>query len=264
MTFAAGALSKVLIGQTTAVLSSAVATGGSSPYTYQWYKSTTTGFTPGAGNIISGATSLSLNDSGNQPGSTVFYVVVVTDTGNANVTVNSSQLTVLQQPAQNQNQFQMSTIVGLVDLRVGPTNVVAAMVDVSIVNSAAPYNVIQAGQGVKIVANTSGGVLKVLPIQSKSDPCIGFVVYNIKDIQYTVGSFSAGASLEIAMWGSVIWLFATGAITQMAQVCLDPTYVGGVQATGATATLVGQAYDGASAAGPIRVMLIPNASFATA
>lgn len=259
MAFAAGALSKVQIGQSAAVLSSAVATGGVGPYTYQWYKSTTTGFTPGAGNIISGATSLSLNDSGNVPGSTVYYVVVATDTGNANVTVNSAQLTVQMEPGQNQNQFAMSTIVGLVDMRVGPTNVIAAQVDVSVAAAAAPNNVIQPGQGVKVVANTAGGVLKVAPITSKSDQCIGFAVYNIKDIQYV-----AGQNLEVAMWGSVIWCFATGAITQMGEVCLDPTYVGGVQASGNAATLMGLALDGCSAAGPIRVMLLPNASFATA
>lgn len=259
MSFAAGALSKTLIAQSTALLTSAVATGGTGPYTYQWYKSTTTGFSPGAGNIIAGATALTLNDSGNTPGSTVFYVVVATDTGNSNATVNSSQLTVAFEAGQNQNQFAQSPIVGMVDLRVGPSNVVSAQVDVSVAAASAPFNAISPGQGVKIVANTSGGIPKVAPIQAKGDACIGFVAYNIKDIQYV-----AGQNLEVAMWGSVVWCYATGAITQFAEVCLDSTYVGGVQASGNTATLMGWAYDGCSAAGTIRVMLLPNASFATA
>lgn len=259
MTFAAGALSKVLVAQTTAILSSAAATGGTGPYTYQWYKSTTNGFTPGAGNIISGATALSLNDSGNVPGSTVYYVVVATDTGNANATANSAQLTVLQEPAQNQNQFAMSPIVGMVDMRLGSTNVISAQVDVSVGAAAAPLNAISPGQGVKVVASTAGGILKVAPVAANSDACIGFVVYNVKDIQYV-----AGQNLEVALFGSVVWCFATGAITQFARCCLDVTYIGGVQATGNTATVMGWAFDGVAAAGPIRVMLLPNSSFATA
>lgn len=259
MAIAAGALSKVQVGPNAAALSSAAASGGIGPYTYQWYRSTVTGFTPGAGNILSGAVALTLNDSGLQAGQTYYYVVVATDTGAGNATANSAQLTVQMEPGQNQNQFAMSELVGIVDMRVGPTNVVAAQVDASVALAAAPNNVIQPGQGVKVVANTNGGILKVAPITAKADACIGFVVFNIKDVNYV-----AGQNLEIAMWGSVIWLFATGAIAQMGECCLDPTYVGGVQATGQTATLVGQAFDGCAAAGPIRVMLVPNPSFATA
>jgi len=259
MTYAAGALSKVLVGQSNVNLSSAVATGGTGPYTYQWYRSTTTGFTPGAGNIITGATSLTLADSGLLAGTTYYYVVVATDTGNSNVTANSSQLTVATEAGQSPNQFAQTQLVGLVDLRVGATNVVPMQVDVSVGTSAAPYNVIYPGQAVKIVANTSGGTPKVAPISSKSDAAIGFVIYNIKDIQYV-----AGQNLEVAMWGSVIWLYATGAITQFAEVCLDNTFVGGCQATGNSATWIGWAIDGCSAAGLIRVMLMPNVAYATA
>jgi len=253
MTFTAGALSKVLVGQSTAQLSSAAASGGTGPYNYQWYRSTTTGFSPGAGNIISGATSLSLNDSGLIPGTTYYYVVVATDTGNGNVTANSSQLTVGTEPSLSPNQFAQSLVVGLIDMKIGSTNVIAAQVDASVTSQIFP------GQGVKIVANTSGGIPKVAPISSKSDQCIGFAAFNIKDLLYV-----AGQNLEIALFGTVIWLYATGAITQFAEVCLDSTYVGGVQATGNTATWVGWAMDGASAAGLIRVMLMPNVSFATA
>lgn len=253
MSLAAGALSKVLIGQSTAQLSSAVATGGTGPYTYQWYRSTTTGFSPGAGNILTGQTALTLSDSGLLANTSYFYVVVATDTGNSNVTANSSQLTVLTEPALSQNQFSQAPIVGMIDMKVGPTNIIAAQVDVSV------SSVILPGQAVKIVANTKGGIPKVAPISSKSDQVIGFAAFNIKDIQYV-----AGQNLEIAMFGTTIWCFATGAITQFAEVCVDPTYVGGVQATGSTATWVGWAVDGVASAGVLRVMLLPNVSFATA
>lgn len=254
MSLAAGALSKVLIGQSTASLSSAVATGGTGPYTYQWYRSTTTGFSPGAGNLISGATALTLADSGLIPATTYYYVVVATDTGNSNVTANSSQLTVLMEPSLSPNQFAQQSLIGVVDMKVGPTNVISAQVDVSLLSG-----ILYPGQAVKAVANTAGGVPKVVPCTSKSDQCIGFAVFNIKDLQY-----QAGQNLEVAMLGTVIWCMATGAITQFAEVCIDPTYIGGVQATGSTATFIGWAFDGAAAAGPIRVMLMQNISYATA
>lgn len=253
MSLAAGALSKVLVGQTTANLSSAVATGGTGPYTYQWYRSTTSGFTVGAGNIISGATALTLADSGLLGGTQYYYKVVATDTGNSNLTAEATQLSVVTQPSLSQNQFAQSPMVGVVDMKVGPTNVIACQVDASVSTQ------IYAGQPVKIVANTSGGIPKVAPATSKADAVFGFAVFNIKDLQYV-----AGQNLEVAMWGSVIWLYATGAITQMAEVCVDPTFIGGVQATGATATIVGTALDGAAGAGLIRVMLVPNAAYATA
>lgn len=259
MSVTAGALSKVLVGQSTASLLSAAASGGSGPYTYQWYRSTVNGFVPGSGNLISGATALSLADSGLVAGTTYYYVVVATDTGAGNATSNSAQLTVATEPSLSQNQFAQTPITGILDLTVGPTNVVAAIVDSSVASAAAPNNIIYPGQAVKIVANTVGGAPRVAPCSSKSDQCIGFVKFNYKDITYL-----AGQALEVAMFGSVIWCYATGAITQFGEVCLDPTYVGGVQASGNTATLMGWAYDGCASAGLIRVMLLPNASFATA
>ncbi len=253
MSFAAGALSKVLVGQSIANLSSAAATGGTSPYTYQWYRSTTTGFTPGAGNILSGQTGLSLADSGLIPATSYYYVVVATDTGNSNVTASSSQLTVLTEPSLSPNQFAQQPLVGVVDMKVGSTNVVAAQVDSSVSTQIYP------GQAVKLVASNSGGIPKVAPVNSKSDQVMGYAVFNIKDLQYV-----AGQNLEVALWGSVIWLYATAAITQGAEVCVDPTYVGGVQPTGNSAVFVGQAFDGAAAAGLIRVLLFPNIAYATA
>lgn len=259
MSLAAGALTKTLIGSSTAIITSAVATGGTGPYTYQYYRSTTTGFSPGAGNILSGQTNLVLNDSGLLPNTTYYYVVVATDTGASNATANSSQLTVLTEPTQLPNQFSQSPQVGQVDLKVGPTNIIGCQVDSSVTTQIYP------GQAVKIVANTNGGIPSVAPVSSKSDHVFGFAIFNIKDIQYLAGfSATSGNILEVAMWGTVIWCYATGAITQFAEVCVDPTYIGGVQATGNTATFVGTAIDGASAAGLIRVMLVPNVAYATA
>ena len=90
----AGSLTLGTQTTTTANLSSTAATGGTPTYTYQWYRSTTNGFTPGSGNIISGATSLSLADTGLTAGTTYYYVVKATDSASA--TALSSQLTVTQ------------------------------------------------------------------------------------------------------------------------------------------------------------------------
>ena len=263
MAFAAGALSKVLIGQTTAQLSSAAASGGVGPYTYQWYRSTTSGFTPGAGSLISGATSLALSDSGLLPGVIYYYEVVATDVGNSGATANSSQLAVATEPGLSQNQFAQSPIVGIVDLINSASNIIACQVDPSVSSPVYP------GQGVKIVANTAGGTPKVAPVASKSDPVFGFAKFNIKDIQYASQGnpavfVAAGQTLEVAMWGTCIWCYATGAVSQFAEVCLDPSYVGGVQAVGNSATIVGMAIDGSASGGLIRVMLTPNPAYATA
>lgn len=259
MALAAGALSEVLIGQTVANLSSAAATGGSGNYTYQWYRSTTSGFTPGSASLIAGATALSLADSGLQPATTYYYEVIVTDV-TSSTTADSTQLVVLTEPSLSPNQFAQSPIVGVVDMRIGPTNVIAAQIDASVATNSAPWNIVYPGQAVKIVASSSGGVPHIAPCTSKSDACIGFVKFNFKDISY-----AAGSNCEVAMWGTVVWLYATGAVTQFTRVCLDQTAVGGVQATGNSATIVGQALDGASGAGSqIRVQLIENAAFATA
>ena len=255
MSVTAGALSLVLGGQTTASVSSAAATSGTGPCTYQWYRSTTTGFTPASGNLISGATALALVDSGLAANTQYYYKVIATDTGAGNATSTATQLGVLTQPSLSQNQFAQQNLVGVVDLKVGPGNVIAAQVDVSL-----PAGIlVMAGQLVKLVANTAGGIPKIIPITSKSDVVFGAVTFNVKDLSYGVGQ-----NLEVALWGTVLWMFATGAITQGAVVCADPTYVGGVQATGNSATFVGQALDGAAAASLIRVMLVPNAAGTTA
>jgi len=75
---AAGTVTQTSLSSSSVTLTSAVASGGTGPYTYQWYKSTTPGFTPGSGNAISGATSLTLTDSPSSNAVT-FYILSATD-----------------------------------------------------------------------------------------------------------------------------------------------------------------------------------------
>lgn len=255
MSLTAGALSQVSVSANGAVLSSAVATSGTAPYTYQWYRSTASGFSPGPSNILSGATSLSLTDSGLIPNSTYYYKVVVTDSAAPAATATSSQLAVTTTATSiAQNAFAMSPIVGMVDMPYN-YNTKSALIDVS-AGSAVYYP----GQAMKIVASTAGGPPRLIACSADSDEVFGFINYNIKN-----QSFVVGQACEVSQAGNVIWLYASEAITQGARVCLDSSQVGAVQAAGHTGkNVVGWALDGAAAMGAlIRVQLLCP-SFATA
>lgn len=254
MAFAAGALTLVSKTSTGAVLSSAVATGGTGPYTYQWYRSTTSGFTPGAGNIIAGATSLSLSDSGLIPGTQYYYEVVATDTGNGNVTTGSAQLGVqTAPPVQNISSFAQSSQLGMIDMRFD-YNTVPVQIDVS------QATALFAGAAVKMV-DSADGVPKVVGCAVNSDEVLGFINFDIKTIQYVAGNMA-----EISMAGNVVFLFATTAIARGAQVQLDLTTNGGVAAKvgSSGADLVGWAFDKAVAAGALIRVFLSTPSFAKA
>lgn len=89
-TFTAGVASTVSAGNTIASVTSTDATGGTSPYTYQWQRSTTSG--SGFSNV-SGATSLTLNDTGLTNETTYYYRIVFTDATASTVTSNETSAT---------------------------------------------------------------------------------------------------------------------------------------------------------------------------
>lgn len=254
MSVTAGALSQVSVSSTTASLLSAVATAGTGPYTYQWYRSTTTGFTPGGGNIIAGATALSLSDTGLIPNTQYFYKVVATDTGASNATSISSQLAVATSaPVLSQNAFAQTTYLGVVDLMFN-FNTVSVQIDSSQVTA------LYAGAAVKFV-DSIDGVPKVVGCSANSDEVYGFINFDIKNV-----TFVAGQAAEISMGGNAIYLYATAAIARGAQVQLDLSTNGGVAAKvgSSGADIVGWAYDKASAAGQLIRVRLNVPSFAKA
>lgn len=91
----AGAIAVSNLEATSVTLTADAPTGGVSPYTYQWYRDTTPGFTPGGGNIVSGATSLTLNDSGLDPETTYYYVLRVTDDSSGTDDSDEEEVTTL-------------------------------------------------------------------------------------------------------------------------------------------------------------------------
>lgn len=249
MATTAGALSQVSVTDTKASLLSAAASGGTAPYTYQWHKSTTTGFSPSGGTAIAGATALALSDSGLIPNTQYYYKVVATDAGS--VADTSSQLAVATAPqALSPNQFAQNPVVGQVDLRF-PYNSVSVQVDAS--QATALY----AGAAVKIV-DSAGGVPKVVGCSANSDEVLGFINFDIKTV-----AFVAGSMCEISMAGNVMYLFSTGAIARGVQVSLDLTTMGGVRsAAGHTGDdIVGWAYDKAAAAGVLIRVFVKTPSF---
>lgn len=249
MATTAGALSQVSVGSNSAVLASAVATGGSAPYTYQWYMSTTTGFTPGVGNLVAGATSLNQSFSGLIPNTVYYFKVIATDSGS--VTGTSSQLAVTTTATTlNPNQFAQSEVVGTIDLRF-PYNSVAVQIDASQVGA------LYQGSAVKMV-DSADGVPKVVGCTAASDEVLGFINYDIKNVSYV-----AGDEAEISMSGNVMYLYASAAIARGAQVQLNVVSPGSVSpvVVSSGADIVGWAYDKAPAAGSLIRVFIKTPTF---
>lgn len=240
MAITAGVLSQVSVGARIASLLATAVTGDTPPTTYQWYRSTTSGFTPGGGNIIAGATALALNDTGLIPGTQYYYKVVATDTL-ASVTYTQLALATTQE-SPSPNQFAQTSFLGMIDLRF-PTNTVSVQIDVSQVGN------LVAGQAVKMV-DSAGGVPKVIGCTADTDEVLGFLNYSPKD-----ASYSAGKLAEISMSQNVMFLLATTAIARGARVTLDVTTKGGVASAVTGDRLVGWAYDKAAIGDLFRVFL---------
>lgn len=251
MALTAGVLSQVSVSSNTDQLASTAASGGTGPYTQQWYRSTTTGFSPGGGNIIAGATALTLNDSGLIPNTTYYYKVVYTDTGNSNATVTATQLAVVTTAqALSPNQFNQTAVLGQLDLPYN-YNTIAAEIDVT------QSGTIYAGQAVKVIAS-AGGIPKVVAIAANSDDVFGFINYDIK----TVG-FVAGSVCEISQAGNVMFLYASAAINRGTRVTVSIVSPGTVDPLvgSSGADIVGFAIGQASAAGNLIRIKLLNPSF---
>jgi hypothetical protein len=252
MTFTAGTLSLVSAASTSLSLASTAATGGTGPYTEAWYISTVSGFTPGVGNIVSGASGLAATITGLIPGTQYYVKVVYTDTGASNVTVTSAQFAAATQTqTQSPNQFQQAPQLGMLDLKFDP-DTVSVLIDVS---QATP---LYAGSAVKIV-DSADGVPKVVGCAANSDNVFGFIIFDIKTV-----AFLAGNAAEISLSQNVQYLYATTAIARGAQVSLDLSTIGGVSTITTGANVVGFAYDKAPAAGALIRVKLSTPSFLTA
>ena len=255
MATTAGALTQISVGSTVDSLSSAVATGGTGPYTYQWYRSTTSSFSPGSGSLISGATSLTLNDSGLTPGTEYYYKVVATDSGS--VAGTSSQLAVTTlAPSLSQNQQYQTPFLGMLDQAFN-YNTLAAQID------ATQTGTLIAGTAVKFTT-TAGGLPKVVACTAASDAICGFLNFSIKD-----AGFAANQACNVSMAGNVVFLYASLAVNRGQFVTSLPSGVAGgcnggvVPVTGDSGyPIVGFALDTAAIGSLVRIQLMtPCASY---
>ncbi len=250
MTITAGVISLVQQNSTSVKLAASAATGGTGPYTYQWYMSTTSNFTPGGGNILSGETALTLTKSGLVPGVTYYFKVIAIDTGHSNDPVEYAQYVDAAPPiTPSQNQFQQSPVMGQIDLRFD-YNTVSGMIDSS------QLTPLYAGSAVKRV-NSAGGVPKLIGCTADENDVFGFINFDIKS-----PAFLAGMAVEVSQAGNCMYLLATGAIDANAQVVLDEAalILGGIGAVKAAAgitgaNIIGWAYDKAVQGQVFRVML---------
>ena len=96
-------ISEVDVANGQIALKVAITTLSTGPYTYQWYKSGTSGFTPGTGNIITGATSPLYVDTSGTGG---YYACIVTDSSSATSTASDIESILLQNPQPRNYQQQ--------------------------------------------------------------------------------------------------------------------------------------------------------------
>lgn len=257
MAIALGSLSVVAVGSSTDSLLSPAATGGSGSVTYQWYRSTATGFTPGSTTLITGATALALNDSGLTAGTTYYYEVVATDAAAA--MASSTQLTVTTTSAQpNPNQYSLAQFLGTLDLRFNG-DTISAQFDSTGTGS------LVGGQAVKFTTTAGSIIPQVVPSLAASDDVAGFVNYDLKS-----AVFAPGDKMEVSLAGNVMYLTATAAINRGQFLTSLPSAVaggtiGGVKpVTGSSGLpIVGYALDTVASGNLVRVMLqTPAAPYA--
>lgn len=245
----AGALSNTKATSTEIDNTSAVATGGTTPYTYQWYRSTTSGFTPGSGTSLSGKTALTLVDTGLTPGTQYYYKVVAIDSAATPTSSTATQLAVATlAQTQSQNQFQQTGQLGTTDLHLN-FNTMAVKFDPSKSGTLYP------GSVVKWTA-TAGGVPMVEPCTAEADIYCGVVNFNMKDRSYAPGDM-----LEISRPGNVIRMMATAAASRGDKLAsLPPAVAGGtvggvVSVTGGSNPVIGEALDTVASGALVRVQL---------
>lgn len=143
-----------------------------------------------------------------------------------------------------QNQFLQAPVVGMTDLIGGPQNVISCLVDNAQATALVP------GQFVKM-ASTAGGPPHVIATSANSDASFGVCLYNLKD-----ASYPANSKVEVAMFGTAVWLNSGGAITRGASVEMVAATPGNVVTSGGTNPVVGLALDGATGANQLIRILI--------
>lgn len=223
MAYGMGVVTPGTPGPSSEALVWTAASGGTGPYSYEIHRSTTPGFSAGAGNLVAsvGVGILSYTDTGLFPNTQYYYVVRSLDTGNANATADSAQVSALTAPYfQPMNQFQMTPFLATLDQAYN-YNTKSYMLDPGFVGVAYPGAAVKRTQ-----PSTTEGIRFCTPCTAANDACIGFIIYSYKD-----PFFTALSTVHLAQEGDVIRLFCTvtGNLTTQAYGELDLATVGGVK-----------------------------------
>ncbi|AFC22569.1 hypothetical protein phi1422_0049 [Bdellovibrio phage phi1422] len=145
---------------------------------------------------------------------------------------------------QSVNQFGMNTEKGVVAMKM-ETGTFSVQIDATEAAELVP------GQAVKLV-DSAGGIPKVVKVAADTDEVFGFINYNKRQAK-----FKAGDVCEISgMRGNVMWMQAASAVARGAKVMV---VVAGNKVDDAAAgakTIIGWAFDKATAADQlIRVVI---------
>jgi hypothetical protein len=248
----AGTLSNVSALSNQIVNTQSVATGGTTPYTYAYYRSTVSGFTPGVGNAIgTPGTNPLITDSGLTPGTQYYYKSIITDSNATPSLATATQLAVATIAASpNPNQFAQGTFLGMIDLSFNPSTL-------SVQFDPAGTGSIVGGSALKWSTVAGPSAPKVLLSTAQADVIAGFAIYNFKDQSYSPGEY-----LEMAVSGNAIYLYATAAINRGTELVSIPAAVAGGCSGGVAAVtgssgfpVMGYALDTAVSGALFRVML---------
>lgn len=151
----------------------------------------------------------------------------------------------------NINQFKLTPVQGLMQNLGSGSNVFTMQIDP---NSSATY---VPGQAVKIV-NTAGGVPQVTALTANTDEAVAFICYDQKNPNWTGGDY-----VEVALYGSVMYMTAGAAINRFAKV--EVVYnTNKVIANAGTNPVVGFAFDKALADNDLIRVYIQTASIVSA
>lgn len=137
---------------------------------------------------------------------------------------------------QNQNQFSQTAEKGMMDMRFN-NNVIACRIDSAFVGET------DVAVAVKLVDNSSD-IPTVTPVVADTDDVFGFIKMN-----YIRNKFKAGDTVDIACFhDNIMYMESSAAIARGADVMVVVTGTLVATAAGAGKTIVGEAFDKATAA----------------
>ena len=228
----------------------ATVTDAVGPVEYLWYRSTVSGFTPGAGNLLSGQESSILDDSTGIPNTIYYYVGRSIDTGNSNQAATATELAVTTaSQSQSMNQFAQSPTRGQPD-QMFNGNTISCLIDPAFVGTLYP------GSPVKRIAASRGSAPVVTAVTAETDEVFGFITFDIKN-----PSFVAGMGANVSIKNNVLYLYATETFNAGTQLQVDLLNNGVKVADDAGDTIVGWAFDDATATGQLVRVYLETPSF---